>query len=281
VLAPAELEALLRHEDRHRRRRDPLRLLLGRVAAVVFWFYPPLRWLLTRLHECSEYACDEAALEAGLRTEDYLRALARAIRRGLDPAPPVAAAASGGPRLLRRRLARLRRKERPTMKLGRLILVAAAVVVGAAVFVPLDLVAEDAPPPPPPPPPAEVPERVPPAEPSPPAEPTPPARETEPVPPAEPGEETLVEPPRIIKMVEPKYPEKARQARVEGVVKIMVVVNVDGTVAKAVPVMEIEGYPELTKAAVKALQQCEFAPGTVDGEATKMKTKVKMEFELD
>ena len=27
-----------------------------------FWFYPPARWLVSRIHEWSEFACDEAPL---------------------------------------------------------------------------------------------------------------------------------------------------------------------------------------------------------------------------
>ncbi len=164
ALAPRELEALLRHEDGHRRGRDPLRLLLGRLATVVFWFFPPVTWLLGRLRECSEYAGDEAALAtAGLDGRDYARALARAIRRGLDPAPPVAAAAGGGPDLLRRRLARLDRKEHALMFHGRLALTLAALVVAAAILFPLNLVADETPAPPPPPPPAVATDSVAPA----------------------------------------------------------------------------------------------------------------------
>jgi TonB family protein len=322
LLPPVELEALLRHEERHRRRRDPLRQLMGRMLVTVFWFFPPLRWLIARLNECSEYACDEAALAAGVDADVYLRALARAIRRGLDPAPPVAAAASGGPQLLRRRLARLREKERLTMKHGRLVLTAAALLVSAAFFLPLDLVADEVPPPPPPraepaPDPVPEPAPAPEKEPAPVAAPepvAPPAKvkaermvdgDTPPPPPKkkvskkeieaekqivdkkkqlqarkEAGEDLVVAP-ELVKFVEPQYPEAAKREGIEGVVELIFLVDEKGKPMKVKVARGIEGRREFADAAIKALKQCEFKPGTINGKPARVKTTLKMKFEVE
>jgi hypothetical protein len=62
LLPPRELAAVLAHEAWHRRRRDPLRLLLMRTLAGAFWFLPTSRPLLTGYELALELAADEAAL---------------------------------------------------------------------------------------------------------------------------------------------------------------------------------------------------------------------------
>jgi len=148
ALPAAELRAILLHEDAHRRRRDPLRALLQRLAAALLFFYP-LTWLVLRhLRETAEIACDEAALAAGAGAGEQTRALARALRLGLAPAPALAAAAGRGGTLLQRRLRRLSDPGRYSMKLRHRLMLAAAVVLAvAASAMPLPGEAETAPPP--------------------------------------------------------------------------------------------------------------------------------------
>ena len=298
TLTARELEALLRHEESHRRRRDPLRFLLGRVVGALLWFFPPVWWLLARLRECAEYAGDEAALATGLGRQEYTRALARAIRRGLDPAPPVAAAAGGGPSLMRRRLARLARKEQAHMTHGRLALLVAALVVVATALMPLNLVADDTPPPPPaktaptetvapPAPPkgrpaeAEVPaptaapERLvpvaaPPQDPPPPPKPSTKAKSDKPAPPIKPkkgGDEALIVPPEIVKMAKPVYPEDVRNKGISGTVVVKLLISADGELVK---IKVAKGPEELHKAAIKAAKSSVYRAGTRNGKAVEM-----------
>lgn len=246
VLSPAELEALLRHEECHRRRRDPLRLLAGRIAGLFLWFYPPLPWLLRRLHACSEYACDEAALAGDVTAATYARALAHAVRRGLGAPSPVAAASGGGPQLMRRRLARLGRKEELSMKLGHLILTTAAALVIAAVLVPFDVVAD-------------------------PPQPTPPPSKSE---------DQVVISPTLEKYVPPEYPASVREKGAEGIVTVKVLVGADGAAERIELSSVTTGYPELDEAALAAAKQCEFTAGTVDGEPAAMWTQLPFRFTL-
>lgn len=65
ALRPAELAALLAHEQHHARRHDPLRLALARVLGGGLFFLPVLPRLLDRYADAAEIAADEAAIGGG------------------------------------------------------------------------------------------------------------------------------------------------------------------------------------------------------------------------
>lgn len=56
------VEAIVAHERHHRRRRDPLRLLLARTLAQALFFMPVLRRVTERYGALAELAADEAAV---------------------------------------------------------------------------------------------------------------------------------------------------------------------------------------------------------------------------
>jgi len=85
ALDERELQAVLAHEEHHRRRRDPLRLAVGGVAAQAFFFLPALRRLHERYRAMAELAADEAAVR---RTD--ASALASALLRFSPTGPSVA-----------------------------------------------------------------------------------------------------------------------------------------------------------------------------------------------
>jgi hypothetical protein len=58
-----ELDAVLLHEESHRRRRDPLRQAVRQSAADVCFYVPLLRWWARYQHENAELHADRAALE--------------------------------------------------------------------------------------------------------------------------------------------------------------------------------------------------------------------------
>jgi hypothetical protein len=62
ALPPEQLEAIVAHEGHHRRRRDPLRLLLARTLSEALFFMPALRRLTRRYGVLAELAADEAAV---------------------------------------------------------------------------------------------------------------------------------------------------------------------------------------------------------------------------
>lgn len=76
TLDEAALQAVLRHERHHARRRDPLRLAAGRVFTRAFFFVPGLRELVRHHQELAELSADESALRGAPSDRS---ALARAI----------------------------------------------------------------------------------------------------------------------------------------------------------------------------------------------------------
>ena len=74
ALDPAELDAVLAHEARHRLRRDPLRIAAARALSDALFFLPVLRRLTDRYCALAELGADEAA-----------------VARTGDPAPLAAA----------------------------------------------------------------------------------------------------------------------------------------------------------------------------------------------
>jgi len=75
--------------------------------------------------------------------------------------------------------------------------------------------------------------------------------------------------------VDPEYPESARQAKVEGVVVLDVIIGEDGSVVSMHP----ESGPDvLTHAAMDALRWWRFLPYEMDGKPVAVETKVAVEF---
>lgn len=63
-LARDELEAVLRHEAHHLRKRDPLRILVGRAFASALFPIPAMRILAARFETAAELDADRAAIDA-------------------------------------------------------------------------------------------------------------------------------------------------------------------------------------------------------------------------
>ncbi len=84
---------------------------------------------------------------------------------------------------------------------------------------------------------------------------------------------------KLVKKVEPVYPEEARKAGVEGVVILEGTIDTDGNVAK-VKVLKGE-HESLNKAAVEALKQWKYNPATLKGKPMPVNFTVTMKFKLD
>jgi Zn-dependent protease with chaperone function len=90
-LRPDELDAVLLHEQHHRRRRDPLRNAARRAAADVCFYAPLVQWWARHQHENAELRADLAAVQGTGR-----RSLAGALWvAGTGPAPRGSAAFGG------------------------------------------------------------------------------------------------------------------------------------------------------------------------------------------
>ena len=86
ILGPAEIEAVLRHEASHMRRRDPLRLFLIELLRSIFAPFPIIETLSERVRVGIELAADQAAL-AIVPMPALASALVKVVRatRGTPP----------------------------------------------------------------------------------------------------------------------------------------------------------------------------------------------------
>ncbi|WP_116125601.1 M56 family metallopeptidase [Lewinella sp. IMCC34183] len=92
-LSPAEVDAILRHELAHLRRRDPLWQALQQYVATLFFYHPGVHWLCRSLDREREFACDDlAAGPSGRKT--YARALLRVATYSLHPKIPFTVSAT-------------------------------------------------------------------------------------------------------------------------------------------------------------------------------------------
>ena len=91
---------------------------------------------------------------------------------------------------------------------------------------------------------------------------------------AEPG----VSAPVLVKEVKADYTPDAKTAQVEGSVKLECVVTSDGSVSNPRVVQPL--HPSLDAAALKALSQWQFKPGTKDGKPVAVRVEIEMTFAL-
>ena len=68
-----------------------------------------------------------------------------------------------------------------------------------------------------------------------------------------------VTPPRPIRTIEPKYPASARNASIEGLVKIKMLITYEGKVTEA-SIVESSGHPEMDANALEAVYKWRFSP---------------------
>ena len=86
-----------------------------------------------------------------------------------------------------------------------------------------------------------------------------------------------IQPPKLVKMVEPVYPEIARQAQVEGVVILEATTDEDGNVAA---VRILRSIPLLDQPAIEAVRQWKYEPLIIDGKRRKAIFTVTARFAL-
>ncbi len=79
--------------------------------------------------------------------------------------------------------------------------------------------------------------------------------------------------------VAPSYPRRAKQARVEGYVKLAVTIRPDGSVADA-RVIDADPKRLFDRAALQAMRRWKFRPKVVDGRPVAQKAEQLIEFKL-
>lgn len=73
------------------------------------------------------------------------------------------------------------------------------------------------------------------------------------------GQGVPVTPPRPVRTVEPKYPASARNASIEGLVKIKMLITYEGKVTEA-SIVESSGHAEMDANALEAVYKWRFSP---------------------
>jgi protein TonB len=86
--------------------------------------------------------------------------------------------------------------------------------------------------------------------------------------------------PVVVKSVQPQYTQEAREARVQGIVVLDVVVSKDGSVGDVTVSKSLDQKYGLDEQAVKAVKQWEFKPGTRDGKPVDVRVAIEMSFAL-
>jgi protein TonB len=86
--------------------------------------------------------------------------------------------------------------------------------------------------------------------------------------------------PRVIKSARPNYPADAMRARIQGTVKMEAVIKADGTVGEVRVVRSLDRKFGVDEAAVKAVKEMRFSPGTKDGEPVSVLVSTEMAFSL-
>jgi len=82
---------------------------------------------------------------------------------------------------------------------------------------------------------------------------------------------------KLIRKVEPVYPELAKRARVSGVVVLQVTVDEEGNVAE---LRVLKGHPLLNDAAEAAVRQWKYSPTLLNGEPVPVIATVTVIFNL-
>ena len=274
------MEAVLAHEREHVRRGDWAIAGMAAINRCAFWFHPLAWWLERKLAALAEQACDDAAILATGRRAQYAEVLlemAAAVKsnRGRLLGPAMAMAKRTEVHV---RIDRILDETKPVFtglsRRRRAALVACglplAYAAAALQLAPARAVAQEQQP-------QHSVQAAPPAQPapqSPAAVPEPakasaaPSRRMKPAEPA--PAEPEPKPLRILRRVEPEYPQVAKTAGAHGVVEMEVTVAPDGRVKT---VKAISGHPMLIDAAVEAVKQWVYTP-----QPAEVTTAVKLAF---
>jgi TonB family protein len=83
---------------------------------------------------------------------------------------------------------------------------------------------------------------------------------------------------RIVNKVQPVYPEAARQARIDGVVRLHTIIAKDGSISQ---LEVISGHPLLVQAALDAVRQWVYQPTLLEGRPVEVDTVIDVIFQLN
>jgi protein TonB len=82
---------------------------------------------------------------------------------------------------------------------------------------------------------------------------------------------------KLVRQPKPVYPPLAKQARIQGVVKLNAIIGKDGTIQN---LTQVSGHPLLVPAAMEAVKQWVYQPTLLNGEAVEVVTQIDVNFTL-
>ena len=82
----------------------------------------------------------------------------------------------------------------------------------------------------------------------------------------------------LTKKIQPQYPREAREKKIEGTVRLHVIISKEGKVQQ---LEAVSGDPILAKSAVEAVRKWEYKPVLLNGEPVEVDTTVDVIFSLN
>ena len=126
-----QVEAILAHEVAHVRRRDNLAAALHMAVEALFWFYPLVWWLGTRLVDERERACDAEVVQLGSDPQVYAESILQTCQLFLESPLPCVAGVTGSN--LKRRIEEIMKNDAGTnLNAWKKLLLAGAAVAAVA-----------------------------------------------------------------------------------------------------------------------------------------------------
>jgi bla regulator protein blaR1 len=243
-LSPAAQRAVVCHELLHVARRDWAWLLAEEAVRALFWFHPALWWAIGQIQLRREERVDELVVQLTDARREYMSAL---VTLAETPPPWRTALAFIHRGQLAARLARL--GKRVPISIARLSATCVALVaitgitsLGTVSAMPLrrDATAAGG-------------QRI-----------------------YSAAEGVLL--PKVIKEIRPNYTQRAMQRKIAGTVLLDCVVTRTGAPSRVKVLRPLDA--DLDRAAVRALEQWRFSPGTKGGKPVAVRVKVEMTFTL-
>ena len=84
-------------------------------------------------------------------------------------------------------------------------------------------------------------------------------------------------PAKLVKKIQPDYPAEAQEKKIEGTVKLQVIVRKDGSVTVQ---NVLEGNPILSPAATESVGQWRYEPWLLNGQPIEMQATIEVVFSL-
>ena len=245
----ADLDAVLAHEFAHIERRDFAKNLFYGFLSLPIAYHPAL-WLTTaRLAESREMVCDETAASSIAGRDSYARALLRLASMLTEPMPIRTLHAIGifDANSFERRIMSLTQKRTPLAPVRRIALSASCVVLGIATCASALALRMNV---------------------------SPAAAQTESPKKIHVKADAL----KIVTQVQPVYPVKAKEARIQGAVVLDVLISKEGVPTN---INVQTSPPELQQSAIDAVHQWRWEPFLLNGDPVEVETTITVAYSLE